>query len=140
MQIPSRFTIAVHILSCIDYYKDKYRITSEFIASSVNVNPVIIRKILQQLKTAGMVKVSRGSGGATLEKELEDITLLDIYKAVGCNEDKNLFRFHENPNPKCTVGRCIHSALDDKLDSIQNAMEMEMEKITMADVRKNIEE
>ncbi|MFR2769365.1 MAG: hypothetical protein ACLTAI_14300 [Thomasclavelia sp.] len=44
MQISSRFTIAVHIFACIDTFKDDYKITSDFLAASVNVNPVIIRK------------------------------------------------------------------------------------------------
>ena len=43
MQISSRFTIAVHILTCIDYFADEYTITSDFLAGSVGVNPVIIR-------------------------------------------------------------------------------------------------
>ena len=50
MQISSRFTIAIHILACIDTFEKDYKITSDFLASSVNVNPVIIRKILSQLK------------------------------------------------------------------------------------------
>ena len=44
MQISSRFTIAVHIFACIDTFKDDYKITSDFLAASVNVNPVIIEK------------------------------------------------------------------------------------------------
>ena len=64
MQISSRFTIAVHVLLCIGAFKDDYKITSDFLASSVNVNPVVIRRLLQQLKKAGLVNVKRGSGGA----------------------------------------------------------------------------
>ena len=56
MQISSRFTIAVHALICMETFKDDYKITSEFIASSVNVNPVVIRRILQQLKKAEIVE------------------------------------------------------------------------------------
>lgn len=32
------------------------------IAGSIGTNPVIVRKILQQLKAAGLVEVSRGTG------------------------------------------------------------------------------
>ena len=59
MQISSRFTLAVHIFACIDTFKDKYKITSDFLAGSTNVNPVIVRKILGQLKAAGLVEVVR---------------------------------------------------------------------------------
>ena len=82
MQISSRFTIAVHILTCIDYFADEYTITSDFLAGSVGVNPVIIRQVILQLKAAGLVDVVRGKTGITLSRELEDITLYDVYEAV----------------------------------------------------------
>ena len=59
MQISSRFTIAVHIFACIDTFQNETKITSDFLAESVNVNPVIIRKILSQLRNAGLVRVQR---------------------------------------------------------------------------------
>lgn len=131
MQISSRFTLAVHILACIDIFKDKYKVTSDFLAGSTNVNPVIIRKILGQLKNAGLVKVARGSGGATITKPLKDITFLDIYKAVECVDNGELFHFHENPNPACPIGANIHSILDEKLKRVQDAMEQELQSITL---------
>jgi len=134
MQISSRFTIAIHIFACIDTFQNEYKLTSDFLAGSVNVNPVIIRRILQQLKAAGLITVTRGSGGTSIAKPLEEITFLDVYHAVDCVEDGKLFHFHENPNPNCPVGRNIHQVLDDKLQQIQYAMESEMQKITIADV------
>ena len=134
MQISSRFTIAVHILICIETFKEDYKITSDFLASSVNVNPVVIRMLLQQLKKAGIINVKRGSGGAYIEKPLDEITLLDVYNAVECIDNGNLFHFHENPNSRCPVGRNIHSVLDRRLDSIQQAMEREMSSVTLQDI------
>lgn len=139
MQISSRFTLAVHILVCIDTFKDKYKVTSDFLAGSTNVNPVIVRKILSQLKSAGLVQVSRGSGGAAITKPLSEITFLDIYKAVECIDNGELFHFHENPNEKCPVGRNIHSILDDKLIQVQNAMEKELSSITLEDIKEDLE-
>ena len=46
MQISSRFTIAVHVLICIGTFRNDYKITSDFLASSVNVNHVVIRRII----------------------------------------------------------------------------------------------
>ena len=46
MQISSRFTIALHIFACVEVFKDECRITSDFLAGSINTNPVIVRKIL----------------------------------------------------------------------------------------------
>lgn len=134
MQISSRFTMAVHIFSCINTFEGEYKITSDFLAGSVNVNPVIIRKLLSQLKGAGLVNVQRGSGGASIARPPEEITLLDIYNAVECVDNGELFHFHENSSEECPVGRNIHRILDDKLQRVQKAMENELKEITLADV------
>ena len=55
MQITSRFTVAVHTLLAIYKFNKDYKTTSDFIATSVNVNPVVIRRTLQGLKAAGFV-------------------------------------------------------------------------------------
>ncbi|MCI8597420.1 MAG: Rrf2 family transcriptional regulator [Lachnospiraceae bacterium] len=140
MQISSRFTLAVHIIACIDVFKDDYKVTSDFLAGSTNVNPVIIRKILGQLKAAGLVEVARGSGGASIPKPLNEISLLDIYNAVECIENGELFHFHENPNADCPVGRNIHVILDDKLIRVQKAMEAELSSITLEDIMRDTRE
>ncbi|MCQ2442182.1 MAG: Rrf2 family transcriptional regulator [Oscillospiraceae bacterium] len=137
MQISSRFTMAIHMFACIDTFQDM-KMTSDFMAGSIGTNPVIIRKLLQQLKAAGLVEVSRGTGGVTITRPLNEITFLDIYNAVECNPDEALFRFHENPNQKCPVGRNIHHVLDDKLSAVQKAMEKELAGITLADVKNDI--
>ena len=137
MQISSRFTIAVHVLICIETFKNDCKVTSELLASSVNVNPVVIRRLLQQLKRAGIVEVVRGSGGASIKRPIQEITLLDVYRAVECVEEGELFHFHENPNPLCPVGKNIHAILDTRLETIQQAMEREMECVTIEDVMKD---
>ena len=68
MQISSRFTLAVHIFACIDTFQENYKVTSDFIANRTNVNPVIIRKILLQLKGAGQIVVARGTGGTRITR------------------------------------------------------------------------
>jgi len=139
VQISSRFSIAVHIFACIEYFEKDYKITSDFLASSVNVNPVIIRKIMSQLRDAGLINVARGTGGITLTRAPEEITFLDIFNAVESVEEGTLFHFHENPNPACPVGRNIHNVLDDKLERVQMAMEKELSSITVADVLRDTE-
>ena len=137
MQISSRFTMAVHMFACIDTFSDM-KMTSDFMAGSIGTNPVIIRKLLGQLKAAGLVEVARGTGGVTITKPLDEITFLDVYKAVECAPDEELFHFHENPNQECPVGRNIHHVLDDKLSPVQKAMEDELSKITLEEVKNDI--
>ena len=134
MQISSRLTIAIHILTAIDTFQNNYKVTSEFLATSINVNAVIIRRTMQSLKGAGLIEVKRGTGGMAIAKPMNQITLLDIFNAVEPLENGRLFHFHENPNTACPVGRNIHAGLDDKLFSIQAAMEDKMKSITLEDV------
>ena len=138
MQISSRFTLAVHILECIQTFGEKTKVTSEFLASSTNVNSVIVRRILGQLKASSLIEIQRGTGGASLTRPPEEITFLDIYRAVECIDDGTLFHFHENPNPLCPVGGSIHRALDGKLEEVQKALEDKLASITLADVDSDI--
>ncbi|MBP3208536.1 MAG: Rrf2 family transcriptional regulator [Oscillospiraceae bacterium] len=140
MQISSRFTIALHIFTCVDVFKDEYKVTSDFLAGSINTNPVVIRKILTQLRNAGLITVARGTGGVTPTRPLSDITFYDVYQAIEPVENGDLFHFHEAPNPECPVGRNIHGLLDGKLKAIQSAMEDEMKKYTIEDLREGIQE
>lgn len=129
MQFSSRLPIAVHILLAIVEFEGKNKTTSVFLAGSVNVNPVIIRNTLGQLKAAGLITVKAGEGGSALAKKPEDISLMDIFEAV--EKEEELFHFHENPNPECPVGRNVHAVLDKRLLSIQEAMRQEMKSITL---------
>jgi len=139
MQISSRFTLAIHIFACIDTFANEYKVTSGFLAESTNVNPVIIRKILGQLKGAGLIQVVRGTGGTTVAKPLDKVTFLDVYRAVECVENGDLFHFHDNPNTNCPVGKNIHHILDDKLLRVQTAMERELASITLEDLKQDTE-
>ena len=132
MQFSSRLPIAVHILLAIVEFEGKEKTTSTFLAGSVNVNPVIIRNTIGQLKTAGLVTVKAGEGGASLAKDPKDITLMDVFNAV--EKEEMLFHFHENPNPECPVGKNVHAVLDCRLFSIQEAMQKQMDSITLQDL------
>ena len=134
MQITSKFTIAIHIITAIEYFSEKETVTSNFLAGSVGANPVIVRNVMGKLKEAGIISISQGKSGISLAKSLDKITFYDVYKAVECVDGEGLFHFHENPNIKCPVGKNIHKAMDDKLQRVQHAMEEKLRKITVADV------
>ena len=140
MQISSRFTIALHIFTCVETFKNDYKITSDFLAGSINTNPVIIRKILTQLKNAGLITVARGTGGISPTRPLKEISFYEVYQAIEPVENGDLFNFHSSPNPQCPVGKNIHALLDDKLKTIQLAMENEMKKYTLDDLKTGMQE
>lgn len=129
-QISSRFSVAVHILSLIAVSPKEC--TGDYIAGSVNTNPVIIRKIMGNLKKAGLVDVRPGVGGASLLKAPEEITLLDVYRAVDVVEEGQLFHVHDRPSPDCPVGRSIEAALRAEFAEAQAVMEGRLEKTTLA--------
>jgi DNA-binding IscR family transcriptional regulator len=129
-QISSRFSIAVHILSLIAV--SPVECTGDFIAGSVNTNPVIIRRIMGMLKKAGLITVRPGVGGALLRKPLDQITLLDIYRAVEVIHDGELFHVHEGANPVCTVGRNIEAVLRVELTEAQKAMEQRLAQVPLS--------
>lgn len=139
MQITSRFTIALHIFACIEAFGAEQKVTGELIAGSVQTNPVVVRKILSRLREAGLIRIARGTGGAELARDAEDITFFDVYRAVDAVDGERLFRFHANPNPDCPVGRNIHLLLDDILDDVQAAMENELKTYTIADLNQNMD-
>lgn len=141
MQISSRFTMAVQVLTCIEVLKDEMPLNSEMISGSVGVNPVMIRNLFRMLKKAGLITVQRGgNGGVSLAKPIDEISLLDVYNAVDSVEDGELFHFHENPNANCPVGRNIHNVMDDRLDEIQEAMEQKMASMKLSDVISDTEQ
>ena len=97
MQIPSRFSIAIHICMCLEFFdehsesnakKNKAQkkhckpMTGEALAESVGAHSVIIRNILAQLKSANLIETRRGGSGARLAKSPSKISLLDIFNAV----------------------------------------------------------
>ena len=140
MQISSRFTIGLHILTAIDMFQKDYKVTSDFLAGSIRTNPVVVRKILGQLKKAGLIHSSQGVAGITMAKPLEEISFYDVYSSIEPVEEGDLFRFHVDPNPDCPVGRNIHELLDGKLREIQSAMEEKMRGYTLADLHDGLEE
>lgn len=132
MRFSSRLPVATHILLCIALLGDEHKTTSTFLAGSVGVNPVIVRNVLGQLKAAGIVTVEPGVGGASLARDPVQITLLDVFHAV--EERESLFRFHDNPNPECPVGRNVHAVLGKSLAAVDDAMEAQLAATTLADL------
>ena len=134
MRLTSKFTIAVHIITAIEYFKGSKKVTSSFLAGSIGANPVIVRNIMSELKDTGLIDISQGKSGISLKRPLEQITLYDVYDAVGCVGEDGLFRFHEHPNTDCPVGKNIHKAMDSKLSNVQTVMENELKKTPLSEI------
>ncbi|MFG3432673.1 Rrf2 family transcriptional regulator [Lysinibacillus fusiformis] len=130
--VNSRFSVAIHILSLIATTSDKSLLTSDFIAGSVNTNPVVVRRMIGVLKKAGLLLSHSGVAGYELLVEPKNLTLLAIYQAIDGPEQ--LFAIHDEPNPACEVGREIQHTLEDVYTSIWQAMEAQLQAQTLQDV------
>jgi DNA-binding IscR family transcriptional regulator len=122
--------MAVHVLTVLAY-KEGDRVTSAFLAGSVNTNPVIIRRLLLALQRANLVETNKGAGaGSRLSRSPGRINLAESYRAV---EDCEPFASpSRKPNAACPVGHCIQAALDKVFASAQQALERDLEKTTLA--------
>lgn len=136
MSISSRFSVGIHILSLLEVNKTGVN-SSEAIANSVNTNPVVIRRIMGMLKSAGLVKIKPGVAGAELARKLSDITLFDVYKAVNVVNENELFSIHENPNPDCPVGKQLQETIEPIFILAQSALEKVLQGVTIEDVVNN---
>jgi len=105
----TRFATAVHIMTLLAKAPHEW-LTSDWIAGSINVNPVIVRKELSELRAAGLIASRLGKdGGTTLAKSAGEIKISEIYAAVKNNEV--LGKKNQKPNPACPVGKEINNHL-----------------------------
>lgn len=140
MKISSRFSVATHMLVCVEYFSNQYKITSDFLSKSVRTNPVVIRKIMAMLKNSGLIDVASGKGGITLLIPATELTLLDIYQAVALPEDQLLFAVHEDTEPLCPVGRNIYAALSPQLEKAQSSMENSLQRTTLSQLTQEVKD
>lgn len=133
MKISSKLAMGVHILIAIDRFYERYKITSEFLSGSLQVNPVVVRQILVGLNDAGITKICDRTKGVKVVKDLDKISMYDVYSAVEC-EKKSMFGFHADPNGKCPVGANIHTLLDGRFDRMQQEMEKNLKEQLIVDI------
>lgn len=126
-------TLAVHVLTWIAFDRrgteDEVG-TSQRIATSVNTNPVVIRRCLGELREAGLVESNRSSGWA-LSRNGAEITLDDVYRAVG----GDVFAMHASaPAHECRVGYGIQPVLIRAYEGATTALRESLAQTTIADI------
>lgn len=134
MQISTKCSVAIHCLVFIHEYGEQKKVTSELLSLSTGSNPVTIRNILSALKKEGILCVKFGTGGATINCPLKEITLYRIYKTIEPDFLSKLIGVHALPSPLCPVGKNIHEVLDSSYKKIREDLYMSLQKITMQDI------
>lgn len=124
--------MAVHVLTVLAY-KEGDRVTSSFLAGSVNTNPVVIRRLLLTLQGARLVETRKGAGfGSRLSRAPARINLAEVFRAV--EDDEPFILPPGKPNAACPVGHCIQAALHKVFFSAQEALEQELARTTLGDI------
>lgn len=112
--------------------------SSERIAESVGVHPVIVRDVTGLLRRGNLIQTQRGVIGARLTRPAQQISLLDVYRVV--NAPASVLKMHQHPNPLCPVGANIQRVLDSVFDQAQAALEARLARVSLSDVTNGIHE
>ncbi len=131
MKYSTKVADAVHILLLIYNFPNE-EMSSTIIAKSIQTNPSYVRQIMMVLRNADMLKSRKGAATPIIARPLEEITLLDLYRAL--ESDKPLQHIDANTNPACHVGMNIQQALGQHYHRVQQEAEEAMGQITLADV------
>lgn len=132
MRLSTKFSDAIHILSFIYIYKDKIQLSSDNIARSVEISPVMVRNLMSQLRKGNLLDTKHGSPTPELTRPPKDISLLDIYLSI--EKNKHLFIVDYETNPECIVGGNIQLALEKYYNEAEIAAKAKLEKTSLEDV------
>lgn len=132
MATNTQFSIAVHLMIGLGLNCER-EVTSANLAISVNTSPSFVRRILAKLSKANLVTTKTGKTGSTsLAKKADDISLLEIYKAV---DAPKTFAIHDYPSQKfCRVSCNIEKVMTKVLEKAQKSFEGTLDETSLAEV------
>ncbi len=132
-----RFSISIHVLVLLAGNSGEW-MPSDYLAGSMNINPVLVRKELSNLRKHGFVISKEGkNGGSMLAKPANEIYLSDIYRIV--SSQSLLGNELASPNPACPVGRQINEHLHSLSMEAENTMLSMLGKQTLAEFTRKFE-
>lgn len=135
MAANSSLTTAVHALCWIELARrlGYPEVSSERIAESVGGHPVAVRRLLAQLREAGLLQAGRGRGsGWRMTRDAATVSVLDLHNALG---HPALFAQRRNtPNPDDPVGFGIRPILDAVYAEADDAMSRVLGDHTVAEL------
>lgn len=131
MKYSTRLSDAVHLLLFI-HLNPGADLSSAAIAASIHTNPACVRQMMSRLREAGLLCSTQGRARPSLARDIGEITLLDVYRAV--EGRKPLLHLDTHTNPECGLGLCIQGALQTYFDRVQARSEEEMDRITLRDI------
>lgn len=132
MAVNTQFSIAVHLMLALGYAGAQSATSSE-LARSINTSPSFVRRILAKLSKANLVSTTTGkTGSCRLAKKAEDVSILEIYRAVDAPET---FTIHDYPvQNSCLVSCNIEAVMQKILDRAQNQFEASLAETSLAEL------
>ena len=133
--ITGKFAITTHILTLLAKFPSEF-MPSDYIAGSLNIHPVLVRKEIANLKKNNLVESKEGkNGGVRLLTSPEKITLEEVFKITF---DKASLGFSKNePNPECPVGKKINHNLDELYNNLNQTISKQLQQVTLAEFVEN---
>jgi DNA-binding IscR family transcriptional regulator len=108
MRRDSRLSGVLHALLHMAEFEGA--VTSERLAAAMGTNPVVVRRLMGGLRDLGLVASEKGHGGGwTLARDLDAVTLRDVYVALG--SPGILAMGHRSEAPGCLVEQAVNAAL-----------------------------
>ena len=121
------------ILSLVVLSKEKSPMGSESLAKQLSIPKSFLAKILQSLAKVGILKSFKGiNGGFALEREIKNITMLDVMSAV---EGKNPAVFDCSPSESdCPSDKAGICSIWPFLNKLQVKIDVFLAELTLADI------
>lgn len=107
--------------------------TSDLLAQMLQTNAAVVRRTMAGLREAGIVTSTKGHGGGwALGKALDEITLLEIYEALG---SPTLFALgHDEDDAGCLLAREANAATNVALEAARAQFERSLAAVTVANL------
>jgi Rrf2 family protein len=129
MKRDSRLSGVLHVL--LHMAEQSGPATSETLAKAMSTNPVVIRRIMAGLREQGYVRSEKGHGGGwTLARDLAEVTLRDIYDALG--RPSLLAMGNRTETPGCLVEQAVNTALDKAFHDAEALLLARLGEVTLA--------
>lgn len=131
MRRDSRLSGVLHVL--LHMAEQKGPVTSETLAKAMRTNPVVIRRIMAGLRSDGYVRSDKGHGGGwTLARELSQVTLRDIYTALG--SPSLLALGNRTEAPGCPIEQVVNAALSQAFNDAEAVLLSRLGEVTLAEL------
>ena len=131
MRRDSRLSSILHLL--LHMAHSARPLTSEELAGFLQTNPVLVRRTLAGLRERGYVGSGKGHGGGwVVTADLTQVSLRDIYEAVGA---PTVFAMGNRvDHPECLVEKVVNQSLASAFDEAEALLIKRLGDVSLAEL------